>query len=252
MLLPTAILGTLMWTLTLFSYLLITIEFRSGRYEEYTVEDWLLIETPFALQLGWETFLALLGWNVWSVKLTHSTGLATPAIELSAFIVSVALVVQAAVLFAGLPMVMNPWLHVGLAWGCGWVAVRWLRNRQNDITVACGLSALAACITCLFYFLVSLAIMCQSKFCLPEIVEPNLDARATAAVRDRGGCTDRGGCNDRGGYSERGAYMERGGYSEPASSALPTANGLPNANGLLHQSYRQSGFNSPSLPHSPH
>lgn len=96
------------WALTLFIFGCITIEFRTGKYPKYTVRDFICIEIPFALLLGWETLATAISISIFIVRLYYDnfTSLnTTAALQMTAVIVTFALITLIAILFAGLPAV---------------------------------------------------------------------------------------------------------------------------------------------------
>eukprot|EP01055_Gregarina_sp_Pseudo9_P005648 Gregarina_sp_Pseudo_9__5647@NODE_791_length_2214_cov_171_588506_g745_i0_p1_GENE_NODE_791_length_2214_cov_171_588506_g745_i0NODE_791_length_2214_cov_171_588506_g745_i0_p1_ORF_typecomplete_len347_score11_35TspO_MBR/PF03073_15/5_3e07TspO_MBR/PF03073_15/1_7e04_NODE_791_length_2214_cov_171_588506_g745_i08501890 len=171
-----------LWILALVIFSLVTREFRSGRYKFYGVADYFLIEFPFALLLGWETVALMISWSVFIIKLGHEELITRGHLvsaQLAAFVVSVSLLVLGAVLFAGLPILMDPVVHIPIIWALATLGHRWFKRPESyvdhlawlspDLQLGVALSAwIAAGIVGVFH-IVAAIILISSRLCIPEL-----------------------------------------------------------------------------------
>eukprot|EP01053_Blabericola_migrator_P009307 Blabericola_migrator_1__9306@NODE_4_length_29828_cov_96_571587_g3_i0_p8_GENE_NODE_4_length_29828_cov_96_571587_g3_i0NODE_4_length_29828_cov_96_571587_g3_i0_p8_ORF_typecomplete_len352_score55_11TspO_MBR/PF03073_15/5_3e06TspO_MBR/PF03073_15/1_8e04CcmF_C/PF16327_5/0_00051CcmF_C/PF16327_5/1_8e04zfLITAFlike/PF10601_9/5_1e03zfLITAFlike/PF10601_9/4_1e03zfLITAFlike/PF10601_9/0_55_NODE_4_length_29828_cov_96_571587_g3_i02405925114 len=171
------------WLLALTIFSLITREFRTGRYSYYGGADYFLIEVPFGLLLGWETMALLISWTIFIIKLGVEGYIASNhlvAAQIAAFTVALSVIALASVLFAGLPTVMDPVVHIPFLWGLATLGHRWFIGEMpdelpshlsswltDDIQLGLGLSAwIAAGVVCIFFCIASVILM-SSRMCVP-------------------------------------------------------------------------------------
>eukprot|EP01054_Gregarina_sp_Poly1_P011520 Gregarina_sp_Poly_1__11519@NODE_999_length_5423_cov_682_617625_g701_i0_p1_GENE_NODE_999_length_5423_cov_682_617625_g701_i0NODE_999_length_5423_cov_682_617625_g701_i0_p1_ORF_typecomplete_len348_score28_34TspO_MBR/PF03073_15/5_4e05TspO_MBR/PF03073_15/1_8e04CcmF_C/PF16327_5/0_0024CcmF_C/PF16327_5/1e04_NODE_999_length_5423_cov_682_617625_g701_i09982041 len=185
------------WFLALIIFSLLTREFRSGKYKNYGAADYFLIEMPFALLLGWETMGLLISWSVFLIKLGADDIISKShlvSVQLTAFIISIGLLILAAVLFAGLPILMDPFVHIPIVWGLITLGLRWYRRADSyiahlawatsEIQLGAALSGwIAAGIVGVFH-IVAAFILISSRLCIPELerAESSTSAASSGSV----------------------------------------------------------------------
>eukprot|EP01057_Protomagalhaensia_wolfi_P000829 Protomagalhaensia_wolfi_Nauph_80__828@NODE_147_length_3434_cov_523_177320_g109_i0_p1_GENE_NODE_147_length_3434_cov_523_177320_g109_i0NODE_147_length_3434_cov_523_177320_g109_i0_p1_ORF_typecomplete_len348_score42_70TspO_MBR/PF03073_15/2e05TspO_MBR/PF03073_15/1_8e04CcmF_C/PF16327_5/0_017CcmF_C/PF16327_5/70IncD/PF17628_2/6_7IncD/PF17628_2/19NDUF_B4/PF07225_12/0_98NDUF_B4/PF07225_12/6_9e03_NODE_147_length_3434_cov_523_177320_g109_i017942837 len=186
-----------LWILALVIFSLVTKEFRSGRYKCYSAADYFLIELPFGLLLGWETVALLISWSVFIIQLGKEGFMNHAHLEsaqIAAFIVSVALLAIAAVLFAGLPTLMDPIVHLPLLWALCTLGHRWyLRDPIEAVHLSSWVTpqvqlglALTAWIVAgiIFVFhLVAAVILVSSRLCIPDLDHLDTSTISTSTSR---------------------------------------------------------------------
>lgn len=191
-----------LWLVALFIFAQIAKEFRTGRYQGFSIVDYCFLEIPFAFLLGWETVALLLNANVLAVKLEIDrviSPLHGHAPQIAVLIVAYSIITAAAILLAGLPMLMDPFCHLPIIWACVMIGMRcqdvplrpgsphllWVtREVSEGVKWASWVSAGIVAI----FFLAAALILCSSGICAPvEYSISESETERESPTRDRRG-----------------------------------------------------------------